>query len=219
MLRELNFENIDVPSRHFITGIGTDVGKTYVTGYMAKKMDEAGINVITQKFVQTGNVGSSEDIEKHRQLMGIPLVADDKMGVTAPVIFSYPCSPDLAARIDNRPLDLSIIDESSEVLESRYGHVLIEGAGGVMVPLDGEYLTIDYIADRNLAVVVTYNGQLGSINHTLLTVKALLSRGVKIFALVYNSYFDKDKTICSDTVAYMDRWIERNTPDTLHFKI
>ena len=219
MLRELNFENIDVPSRHFITGIGTDVGKTYVTGYMAKKMDEAGINVITQKFVQTGNVGSSEDIEKHRQLMGIPLVADDKMGVTAPVIFSYPCSPDLAARIDNRPLDLSIIDESSEVLESRYGHVLIEGAGGVMVPLDGEYLTIDYIADRNLAVVVTYNGQLGSINHTLLTVKALLSRGVKIFALVYNSYFDKDKTICSDTFAYMDRWIERNTPDTLHFKI
>ena len=201
MLRELNFENIDVPSRLFITGIGTDVGKTYVTGYMAKKMDEAGINVITQKFVQTGNVGSSEDIEKHRQLMGIPLVADDKMGVTAPVIFSYPCSPDLAARIDNRPLDLSIIDESSEVLESRYGHVLIEGAGGVMVPLDGEYLTIDYIADRNLAVVVTYNGQLGSINHTLLTVKALLSRGVKIFALVYNSYFDKDKTICSDTVA------------------
>lgn len=219
MLRELNFENIDVPARLFITGIGTDVGKTYVTGYMAKKMVDAGINVITQKFVQTGNVGSSEDIEKHRQLMGIPLVSDDKMGVTAPVIFSYPCSPDLAARIDKRPLELSIIDRSSEVLESRYGHVLIEGAGGVMVPLDGEYLTIDYIADRNLAVVVTYNGQLGSINHTLLTVEALLARGVKIFALIYNSYFDKDKTICSDTVAYMDRWIECHTPDTLHFKI
>ena len=77
MLRELNFENIDVPARLFITGIGTDVGKTYVTGYMAKKMVDAGINVITQKFVQTGNVGSSEDIEKHRQLMGIPL--DEKV--------------------------------------------------------------------------------------------------------------------------------------------
>lgn len=209
-------KSVEIPSRLFVTGIGTDVGKSYVTGILAREIAKLGLKVITQKFIQTGNIDRSEDIEVHRRLMGIDMTPEDIDRTTAPVIYTYPCSPDLASRIDKRPIDFELIDHATERLAERYDVVLIEGAGGVMVPLEEEYLTIDYIRQRGLPVVVTYNGQLGSINHTLLTMQALLEAEIPVFALVYNSYFDKDAVICADTRAYMERWLSNHSPGTLH---
>ena len=67
-----------------------------------------------------------------------------------PEIFSYPCSPHLAAHIDNRPIDFNKIERSTQELARRYDTVFIEGAGGLMVPLTEEYLTIDYIAEKKI---------------------------------------------------------------------
>lgn len=209
-------KTVTLPRRIFVTGIGTDVGKSYVTGAIAGELSRLGYNVITQKFIQTGNRDTSEDIEVHRRVMGIPMTQEDLDGMTAPVIFTYPCSPDLAARIDDKEIDFYRIDKATDLLAERYEVVLIEGAGGVMVPLKGEYLTIDYVKERRLPVIVTYNGQLGSINHTLLTVKTLLDEGIEVFALVYNSHFDKDAVICNDTRRYMQDWLSVHSPSTLH---
>lgn len=200
--------------KYFVTGIGTDVGKSWATGWLARKWMDEGKSVITQKFVQTGNDTDSEDIDVHRRVMGMDYTTEDKLHITAPEIFSYPCSPDLAAKIDGRELDLGLIDQASETLEKRYGDVLIEGAGGVMVPLKGEYLTIDYIRDRKLRAIVVTNGQLGSINHTLLTLEALLHEGIVLEGVIYNSHFDKDKTICDDTKQYLAKYLERKFPTT-----
>ena len=208
----MELKQILFPAKLFITGIDTDAGKSFATGWLAKLIMAQGKSVITQKFVQTGNLEFSEDIEVHRKIMGIPLTTVDKIGITAPVIFTYPASPDLAARIDGKELDLSLIEEASETLSKTYEHLLIEGAGGIMVPLKGEYLTIDYIKDHNLPSVVVTNGQLGSISHTLLTLYAIKQYGIDLTEVIYNHHFDKDPTISADTIDYIRRYLACHFP-------
>ncbi|WP_289825909.1 dethiobiotin synthase, partial [uncultured Duncaniella sp.] len=98
---------------YFVSGIDTDAGKTYVTGYIARHLMDTGKRVITQKFIQTGNVGFSEDIELHRRIMGTGMLPEDIDHTTAPVIFSYPASAQLAARIDGKEIDLDVIDRAT----------------------------------------------------------------------------------------------------------
>lgn len=215
----MNFKDIKFPSRLFITGIDTDAGKSYATGWMARGMLDAGINVITQKFVQTGNDDFSEDIDVHRRLMNTGMLPEDLDHTTAPVIFTYPASPELAARIDGRDIDFSAIEAASDTLQQKYGHLLIEGAGGLMVPLKKDYLTIDYIRDHRLAAVLVTNGRLGSISHTLLALSALTNAGIEVFAVIYNSHFDKDEIICADTKSFIQNWLRERYPETIYLEM
>ena len=130
---------------YFISGIDTDAGKTYVTGHIARHLMKEGKRVITQKFIQTGNTGMSEDIEVHRRIMGTGMLPEDLDHTTAPVIFSYPASAQLAARIDGREIDLGVIDRATERLLSLYDVVLVEGAGGLAVPITDTFMAIDYV--------------------------------------------------------------------------
>ncbi len=206
---------INWPKRLFITGIDTDAGKSYATGWLANLIMHDGEKVITQKFIQTGNQEYSEDIQVHRSIMGLEPQNVDVLHYTAPLIYSYPASPDLAARIDGTEVDLQVIDRATDILASQYSHVLTEGAGGLMVPLKEEYLTIDYINDRHLPVVLVTNAKLGSINHTLLSLNAIKDKHLNLFAVIFNHYFDKDRKIAEDTHSYIRRWLDNHFPDTL----
>lgn len=205
----------NIPQKLFITGIGTDVGKSYSTGWLANEIASLGKAVITQKFIQTGNRDMSEDIIIHRKIMGIPFTTEDLLHITAPIIYTYPASPDLASRIDGKPLDFDVIEKATDALSSKYDIVLIEGAGGIMVPLQGNYLTIDYIADRALPIVLVSNGKLGSVSDTLLTLEAIKHRNLSLYAVIYNPWFDRDKVIAQDTRRYLKKHIKENFPDTL----
>ena len=196
----------------FISGIDTDAGKSYATGIVARRLMDEGKSVITQKFIQTGNVGYSEDIELHRVIMGTGHLPEDSEGLTAPVIFPFPASAQLAARLAGEDIDLDKIDRATSALASRYDVVLVEGAGGLMVPITDTMTTIDYISSRQLPVMLVTNGRLGSINHTLLSLEAIKSRNIKLEALVYNEHFDSDPTISADTRGFLHRYIERNFP-------
>ena len=83
-----------------------------------------------------------------------------------------------------------------------------------MVPVTEDYLTIDYIRDRKLPAIVVTNGRLGSISDTLLTLDALGHRSIPVAAVIYNPFFDSDKTIASETVEYLKRYLNSNFPDT-----
>lgn len=203
-----------LPKKIFVTGIGTNVGKSYATGWLAQQLMSKGINVITQKFIQTGNVGQSEDIEIHRKIMNLPLLQCDLNHLTAPLILSYPASPHLAAKIDNVELDFSEVTKAADKLLEEFDCVLIEGAGGIMVPLKDQYLTLDYVREEKLHTIVVTNGQLGSINHTLLTLETLKNNGVELYAVLYNPYFDEDEVICADTVEYLRKWVADKSPMT-----
>lgn len=198
---------------YFVSGIDTDAGKSYCTAWYAAQLIKEGKRTITQKFIQTGNVGHSEDIDLHRSLMGTGYLPEDREGLTMPEIFSYPASPDLASRIDQRPIDFDKIEQATQELARRYEVVLVEGAGGLMVPLKDEYLTIDYIAEKNYPLIFVTSGKLGSINHTLLSLEAIARRGITLDTVLYNLYPTiEDSTIQQDTKQYLQRYLERHFP-------
>lgn len=199
------FENLEKGKKvHFISGIDTNIGKTYMTAALAKILESQGKRVITQKMIQTGCSGIAEDILKHRELMSEELKEDDHNLTTSPIVLSYPASPHLALKIDGVELDLSIIDKSTAILEQKYDIVLQEGAGGLMVPLTSSgLLIIDYLAERKLPVILVTSGRLGSINHTLLSLYACRGYGVDVELIIYNNYPATDDLIESETLKYL----------------
>ena len=179
---------------YFVSGIDTNIGKSYATGYLARKWNAAGIRTITQKLVQTGNEDVSEDIELHRRLMGTGWLPEDREKLTMPEIFSYPCSP---------------------TLSERYDAVLLEGAGGLMVPLTRDLLTIDYVALYRYPLVFVTSGRLGSINHLLLSLEAIGRRGIRLHTLVYNLFPEADDALIrQDTEEYIRHLLRKEYPDT-----
>lgn len=200
---------------YFVSGIDTNIGKSYATGILARTWNERGIRTITQKFIQTGNVGHSEDIDLHRQLMGIEFTEEDRKGLTMPEIFSYPASPLLASRLDHRPIDFAHIRDCTAQLSERYDAVLLEGAGGLMVPLTEDKLTIDYIESEQFPLIFVTSGKLGSVNHTLLSLEAIKHRNIHLHTVVYNSYpSEADRTIQEDTLDFLMNHLKRHFPTT-----
>ena len=198
----------------FITGIDTSVGKTYATGVLARSMKALGRSVTTMKMVQTGCEGISEDIEMHRRLMGIPLTDEDRMGLTCPYLFKYPCSPHMAAAMEKNEIIPFTISMNIEQMQQHYNQILIEAAGGLMVPLNFDMLTIEYIRERHYPLIFVTSGKLGSINHTLLSLFACAQYGIKILAVIYNQYPKIDAKIEENTYQYLERYISHNYPGT-----
>ncbi len=189
----------------FVSGIDTNVGKSYATGYIAAQWNREGIRTITQKLIQTGNEGVSEDIELHRRIMGCGLLEEDRSGLTMPEIFTYPCSPHLASEIDGRDIDFHKIRTATETLSENYDAVLLEGAGGLMTR---DMLTIDYVSEMNYPLILVTSGRLGSINHTLLSLEAVKSRGISLKMLVFNGYpKENDSVISDDTEKYIKNYL------------
>ncbi|MDR2916243.1 MAG: dethiobiotin synthase [Tannerella sp.] len=200
---------------YFITGIDTDAGKSYATGYLARQWNKQGLHTITQKLIQTGNNGYSEDINLHRKLMKMSYTQEDKTQLTMPEIFTYPASPHLASRLDNRPIDFNKIENATRILGERYDAVLLEGVGGLMVPLTEDYLTIDYIGDKGYPVILVTSGKLGSINHTLLSLEAIARRNLSLYMVAYNLYPETpDQTISDDTKRFITKYLSRYFPET-----
>jgi len=98
-------------------------------------------------------------------------------------------------------------------LANKYDVVLLEGAGGLMVPLTTELLTIDYLAEKKFPVILVSSGRLGSINHTLLSLEALKSRGLELYALAYNLNDEsQDELISKDTSDYLKAYLAKHFP-------
>ena len=199
---------------YFISGIDTGIGKTYTTGYLAKLWNAQGQQVITQKLIQTGNVDVSEDIQQHREIMGTGWLPEDESKLTMPEIFSYPASPHLATKLDGREIDFAKIEAATQQLAEKFEVVLLEGAGGLMVPLTTELLTIDYLEQKKFPVILVSSGRLGSINHTLLSLEALKARGLSLYALAYNLNDEsQDSLISKDTSEYLKAYLAKYFPE------
>ena len=138
----------------------------------------------------------------------------DKQGLTMPEIFNYPASPHLAARLDGRTLDLDKIRTATQELAAQYEIVLVEGAGGLMVPLTENLLIIDYIRQQGYPVILVTSGRLGSINHTLLSFAALKQYGIQLHSLIFNHIHDsKDETVAGDTLEYLKGRLKDEFPE------
>lgn len=197
-----------------ISGIDTDCGKTYITGLLAYHLRKAKYRIITTKLVQTGCRGISEDILKHRQIMESEILHEDHAGHTCPFVYSYPASPHLAAAIDQVPLDLQRIRQSTDNLLQNYELVLTEGAGGLMVPLMSHYFIMDYIREYDLPVILVCSSKLGSLNHSLQSIQLCLHQQVNLHAVIYNHFPQHDPIIAADSYLFIQNYLNEKSPAT-----
>jgi len=185
----------------FVTGTDTGIGKTVVSGLLARYFLKKGGRVITQKWVQTGSSlpGLPLDIKTHLKIMGkdknyIKSHLDDVI----PYVFKFPASPHLAAKIEGRVINESKIIKSFKRLSSEFDYVIVEGTGGVLVPLNRKHLIVDLVAKLNLSVLLVAGNKLGSINHTLMSIEALKKRKLNIIGIVFNNMPGENKIILED---------------------
>ena len=170
-----------------ITGTDTDVGKTVVTGLLGQFLLAQGRSVITQKWIQSGCTGFPEDIDTHLQWMGQTreTIAAHQVSV-CPYCFDLPASAHLAAEAENQVIDPAVITRAYLDLEGRFDCVLVEGMGGALVPYSRKALLLNLVDELNLPVLIVAKNKLGAINHTLLTIEALQTRGMTILGVVFN---------------------------------
>lgn len=192
-----------------ISGIDTGIGKTFVTGMLGKALLLQGKTIITQKIVQTGCEGVPEDVLEHRRLMGIELQDVDRKGFTAPYVFPYPASPHLAASIAGVEIDILHIRRATFALQKHYELILLEGVGGLLVPLTKDLLFADYIRDAGYELILVTSPRLGSINHTLLSIDACVRRGIVIRGIIYNCFLNSEKMITDDTREIIFRYLNK----------
>ncbi len=191
----------------FITGTDTGVGKTLVTAVFARWLKDRGVNVGVQKWVSTGNDKASDDIEFIEEAAGLGI--EGRAGTPfAPYCFSMPASPHLAAAFDDRQVREEIIIQSFDLLRTRYDLLLVEGVGGVMVPLREGALLIDLVERLGLSALVVARSGLGTLNHTLLTVEALERRGIGVLAVVLNSVTPDEELIIEDNRRTLSRILD-----------
>ena len=183
----------------FVSGIDTDIGKTIATGLMAGFLVKKGENVIAQKIVQTGCMGKSDDILVHRKMMGYNWLDVDRAKLTCPYLFKHPCSPHLSAHLEGKNIDTDRIALAAAELEKKFSRVLVEGAGGLMVPLNSSMTVLDYIIINNYPVILVSSSRLGSINHTFLSIEVLKSKGINLLGIVYNKFPETDPFIVDDS--------------------
>lgn len=157
--------------RIFVTGIGTDIGKTVVSAVLVEAL-----KADYWKPVQTGSFFSRDTTEVQR------IITNTKSRFhPESYLLKQPMSPHAAAELEGVEIDVDRIR-----LPETSNHLVIEGAGGLMVPLNRKYFMIDLIQKFNAEVILVVKNYLGSINHTLLSIDALKSRGIHIMGIVIN---------------------------------
>ncbi len=202
---------------YFITAIDTDAGKTMITGAIARYFQNKGKTTTTMKVSQTGCKKLSEDIQVHRKMMEVSLSEDDKSGLTCPYIFEKPASPHLAAAKEGKEINSNFIMQSYESLAAKYEKVIVEGVGGLMVPMTTDKLLVEMIQDWNLPVILVSSGKLGSINHTLLSLEVMKNRNVNLYGIIYNQYPMADKEITEDSCQLLKQYMQKYYPKAKWF--
>jgi dethiobiotin synthetase len=184
-----------------ITGTNTGVGKTVVCGCLARFLSHKGISVGIQKWVSTGNKHTAEDMEYCLRLLEKKGDERDDPSLMSPYTFDFPSSPHLAAKLEGEKINKDKIRQSHHTLLQKYDILLVEGVGGVMVPLTRDYLLIDLVVELALPVVIVTHSGLGTINHTLLTIEALRHRNINTLGLIFNFAGEDNKIIEEDNIA------------------
>ncbi len=183
----------------FITGTDTGVGKTIITGLLARYLLERGSKVVTQKWIQTGSPEFSADIKTHLEIMGKgKAYVGDYLSSVSPYTFRLACSPHLAAQREGKKIDQAKLKNDFRRLSNSFEFVLVEGVGGALVPFSQKRLVIDIVKDLQLPVLLVVGNKLGAINHALLTVEALKKRGLIILGMVFNNFPRQNQRVLKD---------------------
>ncbi len=188
------------PRGIFITGTDTGVGKTYVATGIARALRSSGVDVGVMKPAETGCRRVSRRLVPSDAVDLVKAAGVlDSIDRVCPYRFSKPLAPAVAAGIEGKNISLRKIVHAFDRLAEIHDFMIVEGAGGIMVPLSGEYLYLDLARDLHLPVVIVARPGLGTINHTLLTISVLKQHRIKIAGVVINHAMDKKRRLAERT--------------------
>ena len=174
--------SIDSIFKFIICGTDTDIGKTLISSFFVR-----GLNSFYWKPIQSG-IESQTDSQTVETLSQV----SRKKIIKEAYVFTKPLSPHWAAEIDQKTINFDLLR-----LPQIKGSLIVETAGGLMVPITRNFLQIDQIKQWNLPVILVCKSSLGTLNHTLLSIEALKRRNIEIFGLVVNGekHLDNPKTL------------------------
>jgi len=171
----------------FVTGTDTNVGKTVIVACLASYLKKAGKTVAVYKPIHCGNLleGNikSPDLALVKELGGI-----SEQDLFNEFSFSLASSPHLAAEHDKKKVDIQTIKDRTKSLLNTYDFVIMEGAGGLIVPLTRTYSILDLVRDLSVPVLIVARASLGTINHTCLTINTLKYNNIPLLGVILN-YF------------------------------
>jgi len=177
----------------FITGTGTDVGKTYITGLILKKLRESGVRAAYYKAAMSGNIRRADgslipgDALRVREISGI----DQPLDEMCPYVYETAVSPHLASRMEGNPVHMERVLEGFDTVRARYDYVTMEGSGGILCPLCFDEAKInlpDIIKALDLGCLLIADAGLGAINDVALTAFYMKARAIPLRGIIFNHY-------------------------------
>lgn len=165
----------------FVSGTDTGVGKTIVACAIARGLRSAGVDVGVMKPAETGvTAAGPEDAIALRAAAGV----EDDLSLICPLQYEMPAAPEASAHAEGRSFSLDPIDTAFATLTKRHRTLIVEGAGGLLVPMGGETTMADLALHLRLPVLLVARASLGTINHTLLSVEACEQRKLDLVGVV-----------------------------------
>lgn len=163
----------------FITATDTEVGKTVIASFLAVALKRRNIDVGVMKPVASGSYNDAKILKK---AAGVK----DRLEIINPVYLKKPLAPISAARMEKKKVDVNKIFKAYNLLTKKYDFLIVEGIGGILVPIKADFLVIDLIKKLNLPILIIARPNLGTINHTLLTIKVARDYGLKVKGIIIN---------------------------------
>ncbi len=177
----------------FVTGTGTDVGKTYVTGLILKKLKESGRRAGYYKAAMSGNERAGDgalipgDALFVKEVSGI----DQPPAQMCPYVYEQAVSPHLASRLENNPVRIETVEAGFEEVCRQYDYVTMEGSGGIVCPIrfDGEEIWLEDVVRRfHLSAILVADAGLGTINSVTLTAEYMRARRLPLKGIIFNRF-------------------------------
>lgn len=177
----------------FVTGTGTDIGKTYVTGLIVKKLAEQRKNPGYYKAAMSGNDRRSDgslipgDAQFVQQISGIA----QPLETMCPYVYENAYSPHLASRVEGNPVVLDVVKQGFRSVCAQYDYVTVEGSGGILCPIRFDEVKLqleDIVKALHLSSVIVADAGLGTINSVVLTVEYMKSRNLPIKGVIFNHF-------------------------------
>ena len=176
----------------FISSTDTNVGKTYTSILLAKYLIKKGVKTGYLKPIETGceriNINGSSDLQpSDAKLVKNILKLDDDIDLICPFRFENPLSPYDAMKYEKKIIDIDKIKDSWVKLTNKYEVVIIEGAGGLLVPVTKDFFMIDFPSLFNIPCLLVSDNKLGTINHTFLSINQLKMNNTQIQSVIFNN--------------------------------
>jgi dethiobiotin synthetase len=200
-------EPLDIPGL-FVTGTDTDVGKTVIAGAIAHWFYQRGKSVSVLKPAATGCVRRREGlVSEDAEFLAVCSQTRHPLDLICPQRYAEPLAPSVAARRAGQPLDWDAISRSIRLISPGSDVMIVEGAGGVMAPMDDKYLAMDVAKMLAIPTIVVARPALGTINHTLMSVRVLQQAGVRVAGVVINRYPAESPGVPDETnPREIERW-------------